>query len=91
MLILAASASSARAPEMEPRAYVNTPIGMNFLLLGELHTDGNVAFDPALLISDAKLRTTGGTLGLAHTLDVAGQSAHHDVVRSVKRVFSMLF
>ena len=74
MLILAASAPSARAQELEPRAYVNTPIGMNFLLLGVVHTDGNVAFDPALPITDAKLRTTSGTLGLAHTLDVAGQS-----------------
>lgn len=73
-LIFAAGAAAATAQDLEPRAYANTPIGLNFLLAGVIHTDGNVAFDAALPIKDPTLRTTTGVLGLAHTLDVAGQS-----------------
>ena len=74
LLVLGAGAAGAAAQELDPRAYVNTPIGLNFLLASVVHTDGNVAFDPALPLTEARLRTTTGVLGLAHTLEVGGQS-----------------
>ena len=80
VLALAAAGAGAPAQELDPRAYSNTPIGMNFLLAGVVHTDGNVAFDPALPLTDARLRTTTGVLALAHTLEVGGQSGKLAVV-----------
>jgi hypothetical protein len=74
ILVLAAVAG-ASAQELEPRSYTNTPIGVNFLLAGYVHTEGNVAFDSALPLTDARLKTRSAVAGLAHTRNVAGQSA----------------
>jgi hypothetical protein len=45
---LAASAPPAHAQDIEPRAYSNVPIGVNFVIAGYAYTRGGVAFDPAL-------------------------------------------
>jgi len=34
--------------DLEPRAYSNAPIGLNFLILGGTHQTGSVLVDPAL-------------------------------------------
>ena len=44
-IALGASASSASTQDLEPRAYSNTPIGLNFLLTGYTYTEGGVAVD----------------------------------------------
>ena len=38
---------------LEPRSYVNTPVGINFLLAGYRYTKGNIAFDASFPITDA--------------------------------------
>jgi hypothetical protein len=35
----------AHAQSLEPRSYANTPVGINFLLLGYGYLEGDVAFD----------------------------------------------
>jgi len=62
------------AQSLEPRSYTNTPVGINFLLLGYGHTEGDVAFDASVPITDAKVRVDAGLLAYARSLDVWGLS-----------------
>lgn len=80
-LLAAASiwACDARAQSMEPRAYANTPVGMNFLLAGYDYGSGEVGFDPSVPITDAHLHTDTEIVGLGHTLSLFGDSAKLDV------------
>jgi hypothetical protein len=65
---------SVHAQALEPRSYANTPVGINFLLLGYGYTDGDVAFDAAVPIKDAKVHVHAGLLAYARSLDVWGLS-----------------
>jgi hypothetical protein len=63
------------AQDLEPRAYSNTPVGMNFLLVGYQYSQGGLLFDPALPITDADANVNLGLLGYVHTLSIADKSA----------------
>jgi hypothetical protein len=65
---------SAHAQALEPRSYANTPVGINFLLLGYGYTEGAVAFDASVPITDAKVHVNAGLLAYARSLDVWGLS-----------------
>ena len=41
----------------EPRAYANTPTGLNFLIAGDGDVTGGVATDPALPLQNATSRS----------------------------------
>ena len=43
---LAATVSAARAQDLEPRAYANTPVGLNFVIAGYGYSEGGVVTDP---------------------------------------------
>ena len=66
---------SLRAQELEPRAYVNTPVGMNFLLLGAGYSQGSLLFDPSVPIQGAEAKVGLGLLGYVRSIAVAGKSA----------------
>jgi len=68
------------AQDIEPRAYANTPVGLNFLIAGYGYTGGGVAFDPALPIENAKVKVDSAIFAYARSLDVLGKSAKFDVV-----------
>lgn len=70
----------ASAQELEPRAYSNAPVGLNFLVAGVSHIEGGIATDPAGPIENAELTVWSPVLGYARTLDVAGKSGKFDVV-----------
>jgi len=70
----------ANAQDAEPRAYSNTPVGLNFLIAGYLYSDGKLAFDPNLSIADAKFRANTGLLAYVRSFDLGGQSAKFDVI-----------
>jgi hypothetical protein len=72
--------SSVQATEIEPRAFSNAPVGLNFLIAGYLYTDGSVSFDPAVPLTDAQIRTDSAILGYARALDVGGRSAKFDMI-----------
>jgi Putative MetA-pathway of phenol degradation len=59
---------------LEPRSYANTPVGINFVLLGYGHTDGDVGFDESSPIKDAKVRVDAGVAAYARSLDLWGLS-----------------
>lgn len=82
LLLVAAvlGASGARAQELEPRAYSNAPIGLNFMVAGYVYTNGSVSFDPAVPIEDAKLHTNNALVAYARVFDFLGCSAKFDAV-----------
>lgn len=58
-LVLAAAVLAPGAPasaqELEPRAYSNAPVGMNFFVAGYGYSGGGVAFDPSVPLADADI------------------------------------
>ena len=73
-------AAQAHAGEIEPRAYVNTPVGINFLLAGYAYSDGGLSTTGASPIKDAQLTMNTEVLAYARTLDVWGKSGKFDVI-----------
>lgn len=71
---------TAEAQQLEPRAYSNTPVGMNFLILGYGFTTGDVSLDTSLPIEDAKFTVHSAFLAYARALDVGGRSGKLDLV-----------
>ncbi len=69
-----------RAQDLEPRAYANTPVGMNFAILGYGYTEGDVLTDAAIPIRDAQLTSHTTLLAYARAFDWWGDSAKIDVV-----------
>ena len=78
VLALLVVASTARAQDIEPRQYSNTPVGVNFLVSGYSYTRGGVAFDTSLPLSNPQLETHSGVLGFARSLDLWGRSGKID-------------
>ncbi len=72
---LISTSSAIYAQSLEPRAYSNVPVGLNFLLVGYQNSSGALLFDPAVPITDANADIDMGLLGYVHTLDIAGKSA----------------
>lgn len=77
---LAAAGSGAYGQDLEPRAYANTPPGLNFLIAGYGYLTGGVATDPALPLQNAHLQVHSTVLAYARSLDVWGRSGKIDVV-----------
>ena len=80
IIMLLLVAMQAHAGEIEPRAYVNTPVGINFLLAGYAYTDGGISTPGSSPIKDAQLTMNTGILAYARSLDVWGKSGKFDVI-----------
>ena len=76
--VLAGVALPAWAQDIEPRAYSNAPIGVNFLIAGYAYTRGGVAFGPQLPITNPNLNTSSAVVAYARVLDLWGMSAKFD-------------
>ena len=76
--LLTGIAMPARAQDIEPRAYSNAPIGVNFLIAGYAYTRGGVAFGPSLPITNPNLNTSNAVLAYARVLDLWGMSGKFD-------------
>src|SRR2546427_13218100 len=63
---------SAHAQSLEPRSYVNTPVGINFLLLGYGYTQGQVGFDASTPITDARVHVHAGFFAIPRPLTLGG-------------------
>ena len=74
------SSRRADGQELEPRSYVNTPVGMNFLIAGYGYTDGNVAFSHSSPLTDAEVQTHAGFLAYVRALDIWGLSGKLGVI-----------
>src|SRR5215471_3466601 len=58
------------AQALEPRSYANTPVGINFVLLGYGYTEGGVTFDASIPITDASVHVHTGLVAYARSIDV---------------------
>jgi hypothetical protein len=67
------------AQTLEPRAFSNSPVGLNFLVVGYAYSHGDVALDSAVPIKDASLTTHSTFLGYGHVFDLWGRTAQLDV------------
>lgn len=79
-IVLLLSATQGQAADIEPRAYVNTPVGINFLLVGYAYSDGGLSTAGSLPIKDAELTMNTGITAYARTLDILGKSGKFDVI-----------
>jgi hypothetical protein len=73
-------AGAAGAQEIEPRAYSNAPIGVNFLVIGYAFTEGGIAFDPASPITEPDISTNGPIIGYARVIELFDKSAKFDII-----------
>ncbi len=80
MFVLVFAGAGANAQDLEPRSYSNTPVGLNFLIAGYAYSEGKMAFDPSLPVTDAQFHTDSGVVAYARSLDAWGKSAKFDVV-----------
>ena len=73
-------AADAKGQDAEPRAYSNTPVGLNFLIAGYAYSQGKLAFNPSLAVADAQFQSHTGALAYVRSFDWFGQSAKFDVI-----------
>ena len=65
---------------MEPRSYSNAPVGLNFLIAGYAYTQGGIAFDTSLPLTNPDLTTSSAVLAYGRVLDLWGKSAKLNVI-----------
>ena len=69
-----------RAQDLEPRAYSNSPTGLNFLIAGYAYANGSVLTDPSLPLDNVTNDSHLGIFAFATTLNVLGKSAKFDLI-----------
>lgn len=72
--------ATAHAQDIEPRAYSNAPIGVNFFIAGYAYTNGGLSFDPALEVTNPQLETHNAVFAYARVFGIGGKSGKFDVI-----------
>jgi Putative MetA-pathway of phenol degradation len=72
--------AEARAQDLEPRAYANAPVGLNFLIGGHVYTKGAVGTDPSVPIEDAEVELHSAVLAYVRTLELWGRPGKIDLI-----------
>ncbi|MDI9237767.1 transporter [Lysobacter sp. LF1] len=80
VLPMIAAAGHVAAQEIEPRAYSNAPVGVNFAIVGVAHTRGGLSFDASVPVTNEDLRTTSLVMAYARSLSLWGRSAKVDAI-----------
>ena len=68
-------ATSARAQDLEPKAYSASPVGAAFLVVGLSRSSGSVLTDPTLPLKDVDARINGLPLAAGYTFGLLGKLA----------------
>lgn len=76
------SATGIKAQDLEPRLYTNTPVGMNFVLLGYGYSQGTVLADPSVPLENASVKVHGPVLGFARSVNLGSMSGKIDAIMS---------
>lgn len=79
LLSALAISSQGICQDLEPRSFTNVPISMDFIALGVVHSEGVLAPSPSVPVENAKLISTAGVLGYAHTFGMMGDSSKFDM------------
>jgi hypothetical protein len=78
VILVLCAATPALGQSLDPRSYVNTPVGMNFLVGAYSYQSGSVLFDPSVPITNASMHIQGPIAGFARALDLWGLSGKTD-------------
>jgi len=70
----------ADAGEIEPRSFVNSPIGVNFLLAGYAFSEGDLSTPAASPLKDGQIKMNSTVLAYARVLNVGGNSGKVDMI-----------
>jgi hypothetical protein len=76
----ASFAAQLTAQELQPRAYVPTPIGLNYFGTSYSNSKGGWLLDPGLPVQNVNVRANIATVTFAQTLSVLGRTAQAGVV-----------
>lgn len=87
LICLSLGTTSVSSQTLEPRAYSNAPVGMNFLLLGYQRSQGALIFDPVLPVRDVDSKVDMGFLGYVHSFGIDRKSAKVGVVLPYASLF----
>ena len=68
------------AQDLEPRAYTNIPVGLNFLIAGYAYATGSVLFDPAVPLHNANINTHGSIMAYARSIKIGKMSGKVDMI-----------
>ena len=66
----------ASAQSMDPRAYANLPVGLNFLLAGYTYLEGELGFDASSPLQDGRTRVHALPVGYVRSLEVFGKAGN---------------
>ena len=72
--------SPTAAQDLEPRAYTNIPVGINFLVAGYAYSSGGVLFDPAVPLENAHIKIHGSVFAYARSIKVGQMSGKVDMI-----------
>src|SRR4029077_16312544 len=75
-LWLLAAAGSARAQNLDPRAYTVTPLDLNIAVAIYNRTWGDVLLDPSLPVDDVTARLNAYAIGYFRSINFFGRSAN---------------
>jgi len=89
-VVVLVGAGAARAQDLEPRAYADTPVGMNFLIASYAYSEGGVSTDASLPIQDAEPTQNSFVLAYARSLNVFGKSGKIDLILPFSQLGSAL-
>ena len=80
VIIFLFSLTPGYAQDLEPRAYTNLPVGLNFFVAGYAYAAGGVLFDPAVPLDNANIKIHGSVLAYARSIKIGGMSGKVDMV-----------
>ena len=73
-------AGNTAAQSLEPRAYADTPVGLNFLVAGYAYSEGDVLPDPALPLEEANISIDALVAAYVRTLALGNRAAKFEVI-----------
>jgi hypothetical protein len=79
-ILVFAGRATVDAQDLEPRAYSNSPIGLNFAIAGYAYAKGDVLTDPSLPLENVSNESHVGLFGFATTFRAFSQSAKFDFI-----------
>jgi hypothetical protein len=80
ILAILSGISKLNAQDLEPRAYTNIPVGLNFVLAGYAYSAGGVVFDPAIPLENANIKIHSTVFAYARSLNIFGLSGKFDMI-----------
>jgi hypothetical protein len=82
LLALLAFAEELSAQELEPRRWGHLPLGANFAGIGYIRTEGDIALDPVLRLTDVEVEMDTAAVKYIRTFECFGKSARFDLVQA---------